>query len=215
MSIDLDAEGKVQLRVLIGKRMRAARKAAKLTEMDAARIVGQGSQTQISLWENGERMPTLQCLIKLAKAYAVPLDFMVGIHDDPIADPLETNQGVIVNAVSSSMRASFETLCAAIAEQAAVTIEGYNADRRELREMCKMSVEALASLRRIIELNPEFEEDWRGSANLKQILVRMAAKGDEFGRRIESERLKVETIDREIKLAEMHDNVHQFAMNLI
>ena len=215
MSIDLDAEGKVQLRVLIGKRMRAARKAAKLTEMDAARIVGQGSQTQISLWENGERMPTLQCLIKLAKAYAVPLDFMVGIHDDPIADPLETNQGVIVNAVSSSMRASFETLCAAIAEQAAVTIEGYNADRRELREMCKMSVEALASLRRIIELNPEFEEDWRGSANLKQILVRMAAKGDEFGRRIESERLKVETIDREIKLAEVHDNVHQFEMNLI
>lgn len=212
MSIDLDAEGKVQLKKLLGKRLRAARKAAGLTEMDACRLVGQKEQTQVSLWENGERMPTIQSIMKMATAYAVPVDWLLGLTNDPIADPLETNQGVIVNSITTSMRSSFDTLCAAIAQQAAVTIEGYSADRRELTEMCVMSVEALASLRRIIELNPEFEEDWRGSASLKRTLLQMAAKGDQFGRRIESERLQVEVIDREIRYSDMHEGVSQYAM---
>lgn len=212
MSIDLDAEGKVQLRKLLGKRLRAARKAAVMTEMDACRIVGQKEQTQVSLWENGERMPTIQSIMKLADAYAVPIDWLLGRTDDPIADPLETNQGVIVHAISSNMRGSFDTLCAAIAQQAAVTLEGYSVDRRELKEMCVMAVEALSALRRIIELNPEFEEEWRGSASLNRVLVQMAAKGDEFGRRIESERLQVEVIDREINYTNMHEGVSQFAM---
>lgn len=212
MSIDLDAEGKVQLRVTLGRRLRAARKAASMTEMDACRAVGHREQTQVSLWENGERMPTIQTLIKLADAYAVPVDWLLGRTDDPIACPVEVNQGVIVNTISTSMRSSFETLCAAISQQAAVTLEGYNADRRELNEMCVMSVEALSALRRIIELNPEFEEDWRGSATLSNTLMKMAAKGDEFGRRIESERIKFDVIDRTIKYSEMHANVEQCSL---
>lgn len=212
MSIDLDADGKVQLRKLLGARLRAARKAALLTEMDACRIVDQAGQTQVSLWENGQRMPTIQAVIKLAKAYAVPLDWLFGITDDPIADPLETNQGVIVSAITRSMQGSFSTLCAAISQQAAVTIEGYSADRRELREMCVMAVEALTALRRMSELNPAFEEDMRGSASLSRVLHQMAAKGDEFGRRIESERLQIEVIDREIKYTDMQQGVAQFAM---
>lgn len=212
MSIDLDAEGKVQLRKLLGKRLRAARKAAGLTEMDACRIIGHKEQTQVSLWENGERMPTILSVISLAKAYAVPLDWLFGVTDDPIADPLETNQGVIVSAITRSMQGSFTTLCAAISQQAAVTIEGYSADRRELKEMCVMAVDALTSLRRIVELNPAFEEDMRGSASLSRVLHQMAAKGDEFGRRIESERLQIEVIDREIRYTDMQQGMSQFAM---
>ncbi|WP_313453233.1 helix-turn-helix domain-containing protein [Stutzerimonas nitrititolerans] len=212
MSIELDAEGKVQLRSLLGTRLRAARKAAKLTEMDAARAVGQKEQTQVSLWETGQRMPTLQSIIKLADLYAVPLDWLLGRTDDPIADPLETNQGVVVGIISSAMRGSFNKLCTAIAEEAAVTMEGYSIDRRELREMCQLSSDAQKALTRIIELNPEFEESWRGSATLKRALTQMADKGREFGRRIENERLRIEVIDREVSWSSMHNEVAQFAM---
>lgn len=213
MSIDLDADGKVQLRVTLGKRLRAARRAAKKTEMDAARAVGQREQTQVSLWESGERMPPIQSIIKLADLYMVPVDYLLGRHDDPIADPVDTNHALIVEAINGSMTRSFHTLCSAIAQDAAATIEGYSADRRELKDMCRMAVEALAALKRIIELNPEFEESWRGSATLTRTLVQMAAKGDEFGRRIESERMKIETVDREIKYAEMHEKTEQYVMS--
>lgn len=212
MSIDLDPEGKVQLRQLIGVRLRAARKAAKMTEMDAARVVGHETQAQVSLWESGARMPTIHTIIKLADAYSVPVDFIFGRIDDPIADPLETNQGVIVGIISNAIRSNFDTLVTGIAQDAAVTMEGYSTDRRELREMCELSASALKLLARVIEINPEFEEDWRGSAPLKATLERMAEKGVQFSQRIERERLKLECVDREIKYAELNSSVAQFSM---
>lgn len=212
MAKHIDKEGMVELCKLIGKRLKAARKAAKMTEMDIARILGQQGLAQISLAESGDRLPPLLSLVKMARAYAVPLDYLVGLHDDPIADPLESNQAVMLNTLNASMMGCFQTFTSAVAQHAAVTLSGFNTDRSELKEMCVLAVEALSALRRIKEINPEFEEEWRGSARLNSLLLQMSAKGDEFGRRIESERMTIEVIDKEIRVADMHENAEQFML---
>lgn len=212
MAKHIDKEGMVELCKLLGKRLKAARKAARMTEMDVARMLGQQGLAQVSLAESGDRLPPLLSLMKLAKAYAVTMDYLLGLHDDPIADPLESNQGLMVSIMSSSMTGCFEKFSQAVAQHAAVTLSGFSTDRRELKEMCVLAVEALTALRRVKELNPEFEEEWRGSAKLNSLLLQMAAKGDEFGQRIDSERMSIEVIDKEIRVSDMHENAEQFML---
>ncbi len=213
MAIELDGEGKIQLQKVLGKRLRASRRAARMTEMDAARILNHKEATQLSLWESGDRLPPLAALIKLAKAYSVSLDYLVGLHDDPIADPMESNQGVIVNALSSSMSGCFEKFTLAVAEHAAITLSGFGADRRQLREMCVSAAEVDSALKRVKELNPEFEEDMKGSARLDTLINGMVQKGRDFERRLSSERLSLEVIDKEIRVADMHESVEQLMMS--
>lgn len=212
MAKHIDKEGMVELCKLIGKRLKAARRAAKMTEMDIARLLGQQGLAQISLAESGDRLPPLLSLVKMAKAYAVPLDYLVGIHDDPIADPMESNQAVVVNAVSQSMQGCYGKFVAAISQHVGVTLAGFSTDREDLKELCKIAGEAKAALDRVKALNPEFEEDWRGSANLDQLLMKMTAKSATFQKRIEWERMSVEVIDAEIRVAEMHENAEQYML---
>lgn len=39
------------------------------------------SQTAIARWENGERNPSMECLIILAKYFCVSIDYLVGLVD--------------------------------------------------------------------------------------------------------------------------------------
>lgn len=215
MAIELDKEGKVQLQKILGKRLRAARKAARMSDLEVAKIVGHKELTQVSLWESGDRMPPHHTLVKLAIAFAVSTDYLYGIHNDPIADPTETNQGVIVNAISSSMAGCFEKFTAAISEHAAVTIAGFGTDRSQLRSMCEAALGLEAALDRFKELNPHFEEDMRGSARLATLVASMVKMGGEFERRLNWERQSIEVIDREIRVAEMHENAEQFMLSFV
>ncbi len=213
MSIELDAEGKAEFRKELGKRLRAARKGAGLTEMDACRAVGQKEQTQVSLWETGDRLPPMLAVVKLAKLYCVPTDYLLQLHDDPIADPMETNQGVVVSAVKTTITSSFQLFCEMIGQQVAVTVDGFNTDRQELIEMCSLSREALAAVNRLIELNPEFEEEWRGSAAVMRTLHRMQEKSQDFTKRLEAECLRKRLIDQQVSHTEMHEKAEQFMLS--
>lgn len=91
----------------IGARLRVARVAAQMPASSVAEQLGYRGQTQVSLAEKGERIPPLPVLMRYAKLYVVPLDFLCGLIDDPIADTGETNQGVIANAVSTAIKEQF------------------------------------------------------------------------------------------------------------
>lgn len=163
----------------IGKRLRIARSCAGMQANIAAQRLGYTNATQISLAENGARIPPLHILVEYAKLYVVPLDFLCGLIDDPIADATETNQGAIANAISDAIRAQFECLVRSISEQASVTIAGYNQDRRDLQATCNIAQQAKAALERVRELNPEFDEDWRGTARLVKHLEGLELLGNQ------------------------------------
>lgn len=172
----------------IGKRLRIARSCAGMQANIAAQRLGYTNATQISLAENGERIPPLHILVEYAKLYVVPLDFLCGLIDDPIADATETNQGVITNAVSHAIKEQFEVLARSISEQASVTIAGYNQDRRDLQATCNIAQQAKAALDRVRELNPEFDEDWRGTARLVMHLEGLEQVGNQAAQRLNHEK---------------------------
>lgn len=198
----------------IGKRLRIARSCAGMQANIAAQYLGYTNATQISLAENGERIPPLHVLIEYAKLYVVPLDFLCGLIDDPIADGVETNQGVIANAVSDAIEEQFQYLVRSVSEQASVTIAGYNQDRRDLQVICTTGLQASAALERVRELNPEFDEDWRGSAKLVSLLQSLADAAAETNERLDRERRIRQTINSELSLGEMQGKVRNRLVSL-
>ncbi|MGE6994986.1 helix-turn-helix domain-containing protein [Pseudomonas sp. NPDC047961] len=198
----------------IGKRLKAARLAAKMNARSVAERLGYQGQTQVSLAESGERVPPLPVLMAYAKLYVVPLDFLCGLIDDPIADAAETNQGVIANAVADAMREQFTRLVNSVSEQASVTIVGYNQDRRDLQVACSAGLQAYAALERVRELSPEFDEDWRGTAKLVSHLERLAATAATMSERLKRERRTRETVDNELSLSEMDGKVRKHLVRL-
>lgn len=172
----------------IGTRLRGARVAAQMTASSVAEQLGYQGQTQVSLAEKGERIPPLPVLMRYARLYVVPLDFLCGLIDDPIADAGETNQGVIANAVSTAIKEQFLRLAMSISEQASVTIAGYNQDRRDLQATCTIAQQAKTALEQIRELNPEFDEDWRGSARLVMHIEGLERIGKRTSQRLNYEK---------------------------
>jgi len=198
----------------ISKRLRAARIAAKLSMSTVAERLGYQGLTQVSLAENGERMPPMPYLIQYAKLYVVPLDFLCGLIDDPIADATDTNQGVIANAISEAMQEQFTRLVRSVSEQASVTIAGYNQDRRDLQLACLAGQQALAALARVRELSPEFDEDWRGTAKLVRRLEELAEIAAKVTERLERERCMREVVAGELALADMHGKAQTIVARL-
>ncbi|CAB5521583.1 hypothetical protein B2J73_16185 [Stutzerimonas stutzeri] len=172
----------------IGGRLRAARIAAEMSASSVAEKLGYQGQTQVSLAEKGERIPPLPVLMSYAKLYVVPLDFLCGLIDDPIADATETNQGVIANVVADAIKEQFGALVRSVSEQASITIAGYNQDRRDLQATCTIAQQARSALERVRELNPEFDDDWRGTARLVMHLDGLLQIGEQAAQRLKHEK---------------------------
>ena len=198
----------------IGVRLRAARLAAKMPATTVAERLGYQGQTQVSLAESGDRIPPQPTLMAKAGHYAVPQDFRSGRMDDPIADAAETNQGVIVNVLAEAMQEQFSRLVNSVAEQASVTIAGYNQDRRDLQMTCSTAMRARAALKRVRELSPEFDDDWRGTATLVREVENLAALATSTSDRLAREQRLRGAVDQELSLSEMTDKARKGIIQL-
>src|SRR6478752_2692190 len=72
MAIDLD-----EALTAVGRRLRALRRERELTLVDMSALAGISLST-LSRLESGQRRPTLELLLPLARAYRVQLDELVG-----------------------------------------------------------------------------------------------------------------------------------------
>lgn len=210
----MKSNGTDSLALIIGTRLRAARLAANMPATSVAEQLGYQGQTQVSLAESGNRIPPLPILMAYADLYAVPLDFLCGRIDDPIADSAETNQGVIVNVLAEAMREQFSRLVNSVAEQASITIVGYNQDRRDLKNTCSTAVRARTALRRVRELSPEFDDDWRGTATLVREIDDLADLASRASERLAREQRLRDTVDKELSLEEMNSRAHKGIVRL-
>ncbi len=66
---------------MIHENIKAARKAAGVTQKDLAQAIGV-YQKDISRWERGERLPSLEMFAKLCRALDVSADTMLEIKKD-------------------------------------------------------------------------------------------------------------------------------------
>ena len=64
-----------------GIKLREHRKAAGLLQKDIGRMIGI-DPSSISIWERGVRIPSVDNLVLLSRAYAVPIEDLIGGDDD-------------------------------------------------------------------------------------------------------------------------------------
>lgn len=65
-----------------GDRLREAREARQLTQIELASMVGVSDQ-QIYRYETSKSVPTADVLMRIAKTLEVSIDYLVGLVDDP------------------------------------------------------------------------------------------------------------------------------------
>lgn len=165
MSIVPNPKYRATLSDVIGKRLRAARKAACKSMEDAAEALGHRNLTQISLWESGKRMITLEALTQLADFYGVSVDFLIGRLDDQNADPSELNGAMVAGSVSNALRRNFELFVGVMGQQAQAALMHRRFDREQLGTIVQVGETLKKAANRFAELNPEFEE-MRGGATM-------------------------------------------------
>ena len=72
----------------IGKRFQLFRRRSRLTQKEAAKIIGVKSY-QLANYESNRSEPSLKSLIAMSKAYHVSIDQLLGVVKKPLFEPDE------------------------------------------------------------------------------------------------------------------------------
>jgi transcriptional regulator with XRE-family HTH domain len=213
MSVIVDKEHMNKIRGIVGARLKAARVAAGLKLSDVQHAIGHKGITQLSLMESGERLPPFHLLVRMADIYAVPLDYLAGRNDDPIADPIENNQGVIVGAVASAINQCIDVFGKSIGEYTCIAVSGQRRDRVDLMEVCEIMEDVRAAFHKVKELNPEFDEDWRGGARLESSIEKVIAVASKVNNRMKKEQMLRDGVEAIIPRRNIEDKSKQFLLD--
>ena len=203
-----------KLKAVVGRRLRASRRAAEITELVAVEHIGHKGLTQLSLAESGDRLPTLTTLIKLCDLYGVSLDFVSGRIDDPVAELNELSQGAFVRAVSKGMRGHFELFTASLSQHMAVSVGGAREDRTDLESVVMIAHELKAGIDRVAELNPKAWEEIRGGSKLQDGITKLMRIVAGVTARMLQEKSDRLLIDRTLEIEAMEPKFEQFLLEL-
>lgn len=209
MAIPTDPEGKNALTKIVSRRLKAARKAAGMSQASAAMQLNHKGITQVSLAEEGHRLPPILDLVKYAELYGVPVDFLLGLIDDPIAEACEQSQGAVLRSVKDSLGGLFTKITDAVAGHVSISVTNLRQDRADLVDIIKATADLDRAIKRMLELNPEFEE-LRGSSTVENALLRFRSIGKRVDARTLEERRQFDMIDRALSLTEVDGAFTQF-----
>lgn len=195
---DQARQAEAELMAIVGPRLRKARKLAGFSESAAGLALAHKGVTQISLFENGHRAPSLNNLKLLAKLYCVTVDYLMGVHDDITRAPEEGNQAVLVGVMAEAVGSQFHSMVNAMARQSAIMIEGFSADRELLGQVATM-VENLGNALEIARRDPGYD-DIKNGAKVLRLMSELHVTMKEHCERVKREKLA-------------HDEVEPVAVN--
>lgn len=163
MAKKLDRTGEKDLLRITGRRLVAARTAACFKNADVSEKLGYHGKTQLSLAETGNRFLPPPTLLKVADMYGVSIDYLYGRVEDPLADPAELNQGVLVSAIASNVRGLFDRFARTVGTDVAAMAQTRRSDYEELAKLAAVVDEVKAAFESFVDANPEFEDMAKGS----------------------------------------------------
>ena len=91
------------LKLIIGRRISAAREMNGLTQGELAQALGFTGSTQLCLWEQGKRLPPLHFISLLSIAMAVSTDWLMGLDDAPERDSATAARNAVVRRMGDML----------------------------------------------------------------------------------------------------------------
>lgn len=86
----MDKRTVADLRRTFGRRVRDARRDARLSQTQLARTLGLRSGVAVGDWERGKALPKFETFLRLCEAVNRPPAFFIdGYHDRPVKDPVD------------------------------------------------------------------------------------------------------------------------------
>lgn len=95
---------------IVAERFRQARELCGLSQLEASPLLGYQKSTQLSLIEGGLRTAPLWLLIRASQVYAVSLDWLAGLTDEPEQDPRGRLARSVTNSITPMMQAMTDAL---------------------------------------------------------------------------------------------------------
>ncbi|MDB5957522.1 MAG: helix-turn-helix protein [Ramlibacter sp.] len=156
------AQSNAHLRRVVGERMQEARRINGFDQTEAAARLGYSNSTQVSLVEQGKRLPPHDVLIKAAKVYSVSVDYLLGESPEFDRDPKLASRFAVLRRVERLLRFNTETVAQCLLDACASPAGD------ELR-VARFSTRANAlcdAIERFKQLNSRLFDDARGGATL-------------------------------------------------
>lgn len=95
----------LELRTLVGERIRFARETFGLNQQQFAAAIGHVKSTQPSLWEKSHRLPPITELPNIARALGCSVDFLLGVSEEMEHDAGESRRALLVGHLRDQLEA--------------------------------------------------------------------------------------------------------------
>lgn len=142
--------------------MLSAREINGYTQIQAAELFGYSNSTQLSLWEQGKRVPPLKTMIRACGIYRVSMDYLTGISHDPDRDPRTAERQRIVKSAESMLSDMAHRLAESIIYQTNLGGPTIEAAQLFLADGEKL----MAAYRGFVSRNKDSFEEMLGGAKL-------------------------------------------------
>lgn len=154
--------------------MRRAREASGLSLTEAATAIGYSQPVQLSLMENGLRLPPVLVLLKFAQVTGTTMDYLTGMADNVTPDPVIQMQRAIAARVTADMRRLIGGMTAISVD----VVRELRPDSGRMARLAGLALEAVSALEWVRMRSPEFD-DLQGGSRLVAKIVAAGALASE------------------------------------
>jgi len=150
---------KADIRKVVGQRFIEARDMNGFSQSEAADKIGFKNSTQLSLWEQGKRLPPIDMMIIASMVYGVALDFLYGLSAEAERDPRVAAQHALMRQVQDLLTANAQAVAGALLSQASAG----GPSMIVVQSLCERAEQSARAVRRFRELNPKKFDTMPGS----------------------------------------------------
>lgn len=161
------ADSNAALRKIVGERFVEARRINGWDQSEAAtERFGYSNSTQLSLIEQGRRLPPHAVLIKASEVYAVSVDFLLGLSDEPERDPKAAERNAAMRHVHALVSGTSETMIGLLLQYLAQGVPSV----KTASTLLNHADELAQAVNRVRVMNPKlFDEKLKGGSALVRI----------------------------------------------
>lgn len=158
-----DPKSNSKLKLTVGKRFSDARELNGFGQTQAALLMGWKNATQLSLIEQGKRMPPHQVLIIASTVLGTSVDFLLGLSSEPERDPKKAEQDAAMRHVHHLIEKNAQSMTGMLLQYLG-NVGPSVASANRLMTGAQVLINAITRVR---ELNPRaFDEELKGGARL-------------------------------------------------